>query len=108
MARALSTTVRTYLPTLPRFGKPFTSVRIKMLQFYRAFEIVMVEKNGVPLTAWEAKLLRTAAKCYGQARRVDLILNKAGQPGSTMTHDQYQGYLDRSIRFEEAADKALR
>jgi hypothetical protein len=113
---------------LPLFdmGPPFSDVARKMRGFHAAYTQVVKERNaGKPVSAWQAKLLRSAAKAYGQARRVDLILRKAGEPGTFatteradggvkattqrgLTHEQYAMYLDRSIRFEEACDRALR
>src|SRR5262245_10116401 len=92
---------------LTRFGRPFTAVYRKMLSFRSGFESVLVKANG-EVGPWQAKLLRSASKAYAAARRVDRILADAGAPGSTLTHDQYLAYLDRSIRYEAECDRILR
>jgi hypothetical protein len=97
-----------------------------MAEFHVNYAWVIYELNGgQPISAAQAKLLRTAAKNYGFARRNDLVLAKAGPPGEFavgekqegamratrqvgLSHEQWLGYADRSVRFEERCDAALK
>jgi hypothetical protein len=92
---------------LPTFRKPYTHLRRQMLAFRVAFEQVLLREHG-SVNEWQAKLLRTAAKAYGAALRCDHVLARSGKPGDALKHEQYLAYLDRSVRFEQETDRALR
>jgi hypothetical protein len=96
---------------LPALRRPFTAIRRQALAFRKAYEGVLVERTG-GVTPWQAKVLRTAAKAYCAALRVDRILARAGEPGvvgtTGLSHEQFQGYLDRSVRYERECDAALK
>jgi hypothetical protein len=91
-------------------GRPFTSVGRAARQFYRAFAEIVAQQHGGIVSPWAQKLLRTATKAYAAARRVDLILMRAGEPGAggKLTHEQFLGYLDRSLKFEAECDRTLK
>jgi hypothetical protein len=78
-----------------------------MLAFRRGFEAVVLARHGT-VDQWHAKQLRTAAKAFAAAYRCDWVLARAGEPGTKLTHSEYLGYLDRSVKFEAECDKALR
>jgi hypothetical protein len=61
-------------------GSAFSDVHRKMTAFHLAIHRAIKEKNGGKVSRWEAKLLRTCAKAYGCARKVDLILSRTGEP----------------------------
>lgn len=102
-------TEQVYRLALPDMGKKATGIRRAMLALRRMAEAVILADRG-KVTAWDAKLLRTACKAFGAARRVDRLLARAGEPGTEggMEHSTYQAYLDRSIRFEQQCDAALK
>jgi len=96
-----------YRLPLPFLRRPYTAIRRQALGFRRAFESVLLRERG-GVSEWQAKVLRTAAKAYSAALRCDRILASAGAPGESMTHGEYQGWLDRSVRYEADCDRALR
>jgi hypothetical protein len=112
---------------LPALRAPNTAIRRQALDFRRAFEAVVLREKG-EVNELDAKTLRTASKAYAAALRCDRILARAGEIGvvtigetaktqdgasavkrsqTGLTHEQHLAYLDRSVKFEDACDRAL-
>lgn len=94
---------------LPPVARSSRHTKRLVMAFRRQVEAELIASAG-EITALGAKRVRTACKAMLRAMEVDRLLARAGLPGepdSKLTHEQWQGYADRSIRYEEAADKAL-
>lgn len=94
---------------LPPVTRSSRHTKRLVASFRRRVEAELMAMYG-EITPMAAKRVRTACKAMVRSMEVDRILAKGGLPdaaGSTLSHEQYQGYADRSIRYEEAADKAL-
>ena len=94
---------------LANLPKPFTGVRRQVNAFRAAVEAAVVARSD-QIGVYAAKRIRTASLALRQAACVERILRNGGSPGAvgSLTHEQWQGYSDRLLRYEEAADRALR
>jgi hypothetical protein len=87
--------------------KPFKFVRRFVGDFRRAVEAAVITRDGA-IGPYQASRIRTACVAMRQAACVERILRDGGAPGTgTLTHEQWQGYSDRAVRYSEAADRAL-
>jgi hypothetical protein len=98
-----------YRLSLPPAGKGLRHTKSLVAQFRRVIELALVEKFGV-VGPGSAKLVRTAAKGLMRAMQVDRALAQVGEPGTKdgPSWEVWQSLLDRSLKFEEVCDRALK
>src|SRR5262245_22608796 len=94
---------------LGRLGRPWLWVRRQTERFRRALESAVQERHG-EVSLYHAKVIRTCVMAVRFSMVINRVLADVGQPGKPegISHELWLAYVDRQLRLEQIADKAMR